>query len=149
MSYVVEVDQSGKIGDTKMATALALANGMEWAILIPAAEKRVCIQRLRGEGYGERMYYLLFATALFLLLRDCIEELILVIIDEEYRGKETMILGHLLNLFRRSGRRVKAEQFAFRRITKKSPAHRVALETLRGDRRADRVITAEELLEEF
>jgi len=149
MPYIVEVDQSGKIGDTNVATVLAFADGLERAILIPARDKRICIQHLRRRGYGDRLYYLLFATALFFLLREHIEELDHVTIDEEYRGKEGIILGHLLNLLRRSDKHVEADQFDFRRVGKKSPAHRVALETLRGDREPDEIITAEKLLGEF
>ncbi len=149
MPYIVEVDQSGKIGDTTVATVLAFANGIEQAILIPAKDKRICIQRLRRRGYGARLYYLLFATALFFLLRDHVEELDHVTIDEEYRGKEGIILGHLLNLLRRSDKYVEADRFSFRRIGKKSPAHRVALETLREEREPDKIISAEELLGEF
>ena len=35
----VEVDQSGKIGDTKVPTVLAFSNGKKVAILIPAKAK--------------------------------------------------------------------------------------------------------------
>ncbi len=43
------MDQSGKIGDTKVSTALAFSNGKRHAILIPATVKRECVRVLRGE----------------------------------------------------------------------------------------------------
>jgi len=43
----VEVDQSGKIGDTGIATVLAFSDTESYAILIPAKVKKTCIQELR------------------------------------------------------------------------------------------------------
>lgn len=48
----VEVDQSGKIGDTKVPTVLAFSNGRSFAVLIPAIVKRECLKRLRGQEIG-------------------------------------------------------------------------------------------------
>lgn len=44
MSESVEVDQSGKIGDTKVHTVLAFSNSYGFSILIPANVKRECIK---------------------------------------------------------------------------------------------------------
>ncbi len=57
MSYVVEVDQSGKIGETDKPTVLAFAGGKERAILIPAGVKRQIISQLRQLGKGDALYY--------------------------------------------------------------------------------------------
>jgi len=149
MSYVVEVDQSSKIGETGKATVVAFADGKERAILIPAEVKQKIVQELRRRGKGDTLYYLLFATALYLLLKEDIEDIDQVTIDIEYRGKEATIRGHLLNLLRRAGRRVEAEQIQFARLTKRSAAHRVAIATLRKHRRPDHVVTLEELLREL
>jgi hypothetical protein len=149
MPYVIEVDQSFKIGNTSKATVVAFADGKERAILIPAEVKRKIIQELRRRGKGVRLYYLLFATLLYLLLKEDIENIERVTIDIEYRQKEAMIKGHLLNLLRRAGKRVDGHQIQFARITKKSPAHRVAIKTLRKQRPPDHKVTFEELLREF
>ncbi len=67
----VEVDQSGKIGDTKVPTVLAFSNEESYAILIPAKVKRECVQRLREQGRtGKTFYMRLFAIGLFFLLKE-------------------------------------------------------------------------------
>lgn len=150
MAYVVEVDQSGrKVERTDKETIVAFANGNDRAILIPADVKREAIQELRRRRKAGSLKYLLFATALYLLLKDDIEDIDQVTIDIEYRGYESQIKEHLLNLLRRAGKRVESYQIHFDRITKKSPAHKVAIQTFRGQRKPDHVVTREELLREL
>jgi D-ribose pyranose/furanose isomerase RbsD len=91
----------------------------------------------------------LFATALHLLLKEDIEDIDRAIIDIEYRGKEDKIKEHLINLLRRSGKRVEAHQIQFDWITKQSPAHRTAIRTFRGQRKPDHVVSLDEWLREF
>lgn len=147
----VEVDQSGKIGDTKV---LAYSDGKskERSILVPAKVKRTCIRELRQMGKGDALYYQLFATGLFLLLKADIEDIDQVIIDIEYRGKNNVIREHVLNLFRRVGKKVKADQIKFdliHRGRKKPPAHDRAYYTYAGEVSPDRVVTVEEMLREL
>jgi hypothetical protein len=145
MAYVVEVDQSGrKVENTSKATIVAFANGKERAILIPAKVKRKIIPELRRQGKADSLHYLLFATALYLLLKEDIEEIDRAIIDIEYRGKENRIKEHLVNLLRRAGKRVEASQIQFDWITKESPAHRTAINTFRGQREPDHVVSLDE-----
>ena len=92
---------------------------------------------------------LLFAIALYLLLRDYTETLALVIIDAEYIGQERTIKTHLMNLMNRNGYHLPAPNVGFRRIGKKSPAHKLALETLRGKRKPGRIISLGNLLREL
>jgi len=97
----VEVDQSGKIGDTKIPTVLALSNGKRYSILIPTSVKRDCVQWLRSKRNGKletRIYIKLFSVGLFLLLRKHIKALEQVVIDIEYPGHEAQIKEQLLKL---------------------------------------------------
>ncbi|MFQ5594861.1 MAG: hypothetical protein ACE5HA_12015 [Anaerolineae bacterium] len=150
MAYVVEVDQSGrKVENTSKATVVAFANGKERAILVPAEVKREIIPKLRQHTRADSLHYLLFATVLYLLLKDDIEQIDRAIIDIEYRGKEDRIKAHLINLLRRAGKRVENSQIQFDWITKKSPAHRTAIRTFRGQREPDHVVSLDELLREF
>jgi hypothetical protein len=55
----------------------------------------------------------------------------------------------LINLLRRAGHRVESDQIQFRWIGKKSAAHVLALETLRGDKKPDLTLGQEDLLGEF
>jgi len=149
MPYVVEVDQSGKMG-AKGPTALAFSDGIDYKILIPASVKRECIEALRLRGRTGKVFYLqLFSAALFLLLEDHIGQVSLVTIDLEYPSKDRHVKEFLLNLFARAGRRVPAEVIRFDRIGRQSNAHKKALATFRGKAKPDRVITTEDLLEQL
>ncbi len=144
----IEVDQSIKIGDTRAATVIALANDLERSILIPATAKRICIQTLRGRWKSKTVvYYRLFAAALFILLRGILGNVPHIIIDVEYPGHERDIKNDLLFFCRRARVHVDPGSIQFALVGKSSPAHRVAIETLRGRRSPDIVATAEKLLE--
>jgi hypothetical protein len=149
MHHVVEVDQSGKMG-AKGPTALAFSDGIDHKILIPAAVKRECIEALRFRGKtGKVLYVQLFSVALFLLLKGHLEQMSQVTIDREYPSKDKQIKEFLLNLFKRAGTQVPAGAITFRRIGRKSNAHKKALATFRGTLEPDRVISTQDLLEQF
>ena len=146
----VEVDQSGKIGDTKVPTVLAFSNGKQYAILISTTVKRECIQKMRGERKLEtRLYIQLFSVCLYLLLRTDIRKLEQITIDFEYPGHESKIKEHLINLFLRAGIRVSPAKLHFDRIGKKSNSHRFALGVFTGKSKPNRVIRLDEILREF
>jgi hypothetical protein len=146
----VEVDQSGKIGDTKVPTALAFSNTKSHAILIPATVKRACLQELRRQGKsGTTLYMQLFATGLYLLLKDHIQGLTLIIIDVEYPGYNAMIKQHLVNLMWRAGIAVPTARIQFQHIGKKSRAHQHAKAVFLGVAKPNKVITLDEILAEF
>ena len=146
---VIEVDQSGKIG-AKGPTILAFSNEIDYKVLIPAKVKRECIKILRYRGKTGKVFYLqLFATALFLLLKDYLDRVTLVTIDPEYPSRDKDIKEFLLNLFRRTGRSLSADVIRFKRIGRKSNAHQKALATLRGEMKPDWVIKTKDLLEQF
>lgn len=146
----VQVDQSGKIGDTKVPTVLAFSNAESYAILIPATVKRSCLQKLRQRGKsGTTLYLRLFATGLYLLLKDHIQSLVLITIDVEYPGHDAAIKLYLLNLLRRAGITGSARKIRFQHIGKKSGAHKRAKAVFTGSEEPDRVIGEEEILAEF
>jgi len=146
----VEVDQSGKIGDTKVATVLAFFNGKQFAILIPATVKRDCIQKLRGKGKLEtRIYIQLFAVGLFLLLRRNTHALEQVIIDIEYPGHEAKIKEHLINLLQRAGIKLHRAKVQFGYVGKKSGAHQLAIGIFKNNSKPNQVIQLEQILREF
>ena len=151
MAHVVEVDQSGKFEDTRQNTVLAFANGITWSMLIPKAEKRVCLAALREQGVSESPAVIarLFATALFFLLQEHLSQIYRAVIDIEYTGNEAQIKEHLLNLLHRAGKKAEAHQIHFWRIGKQSPAHEAAILTLQGNRKPNRVLSSEEVLREF
>ena len=144
----VEIDQSGKIEQTSWDTALAFSDGIDYAILIPAAVKREAIVRLRSSGRrGRRLYLFLFSAGLYLLLEDHLEQLDSVTIDTEYQGNEADIKAHLLRLIWKASPTFEADRISFRSIGRKSSAHTKAVAVHRGDEEPDRRITLKELLD--
>lgn len=144
----VEVDQSGKIADTKVPTVLAFSNKLSYAILIPATEKRVCLHEMRRHGHaGTTLYLQLFSTALYLLLKDHIHQMSEVFIDIEYAGHNTKIKEWLLNLLKVDPDKIHFTQI--HRGRRKPPAHDKAYYTYRGELEADKMVTADELLHEL
>ena len=150
MAHVVEVDQSIKFENTKRDTVLAFSNAITFTLLIPASVKRDCVTLLRKKiTSGSTLYTQLFATCLFLLLRNYMNQLGMVIIDGEYTGKEAQIKQHLLHLFRNRGYKVDSQQITFGSIGKKSPAHEAAIETLRGNLNPNLIVRLEDMLAYF
>jgi hypothetical protein len=141
----VQVDQSGKIEDTRVQTVLAFSNQISYAILIPAPVKRKCVQILRRQ-YPKAFYLRLFSASLFLLLKDYLDRLNLITIDIEYMGKEETIKGILLDLIRKTHPGYPKDTIIFQRVGKRSPAHKKAIETYRGKRQADKKILAQDIL---
>lgn len=148
--HLVEVDQSGKFEATGQHTALALANSICFTVLIPATVKRDCIRELRKHGVqGPTMYTRLFATSLYFLLRNQIEQAVLVTIDTEYQGRDALIKQHLLYLLRRANYTVDAAQITFGYVGKHSSAHHAALAVFRSKVCPDLELTQKDLLGEF
>jgi len=143
----IEVDQSGKIEQTHKDTVLAFSNEISYAVLIPARVKREAINLLRTTGKrGKSLYISLFAVALYQLLKGHLDRIDLIAIDMEYEGNEQDVKLALLNLIWQRHPAYPAANVTFRRIGKKSTAHRKALATHRGVVTADRTLTVEELL---
>jgi hypothetical protein len=150
MLHIIQVDQSGKVEDTAQDTILALANGITFTIRIPSTVKRECITTLRRSGItGKTMYNQLFATGLFFLLKDKIQELDKVIIDIEYIGREAQIKEHLVQLLRRAHGIVESQRIQFGYIGEHTAADEIARQTLHKKRKPDEVIRLEMILGEF
>ena len=86
---------------------------------------------------------------LFFLLRQHIAALSRVVIDVEYPGNEAKIKEHVINLLRRAGYGVQADQIEFQLIGKKSTAHVLALNTCRGERAPSLVLHEADILAQF
>lgn len=156
-SMQVQVDQSGKVNETNRPTALAMANGMDFSIRISAREKRKVVEELRRRRPGwksKQIYLRMFATLLYLLLKDDIERMGRVIVDTEFSGAENQrdIKDWVLTLLRRQGIRVYRQQLVFQQIhrgKKEPPAHKLAWRVFKGYVKPDKIITAEDVLGEF
>jgi hypothetical protein len=89
----------------------------------------------------------MFAAALWLLLRDVIDTATEITIDAEYLGHEADIKAALLRMAWQRGRKIAAHTIVFSAIGKKSGAHKRAIGVYRSELRADRLITAGDLLD--
>jgi hypothetical protein len=128
-----------------------MANGIQYSIRLSARAKRECLREMeRRKPRRSRTMHrvLLFATLVYLLLKDHVGQLERVTIDVEYRGYESMIKDHVSNLFKRRGQEFGEDVVAFNHIGKKSPAHDLAISVFRGVVPPDREITAEDILPE-
>ncbi len=90
---------------------------------------------------------IVFAAALFLLLRGVVESITLAIIDQEYTGYDALIRTRLLQFLWGKGLRVYPDMFAFGYVGKKSRAHDLAMKVHRGKLAPDHRVTLKELLE--
>lgn len=150
MNHHSEIDQSFKFENTRADTALAIANGKPYSILIPAAVKRDCIHILRNKGIsGKTMYTKLFAISLYFLLKAHAAQLSHVIIDKEYPGKEGQIKDQLFNLLYRRGYKIEKDQIHFGLVGKQSKAHFAALATFRKERKPNKILSVKQILAEF
>lgn len=146
MPYVVEVDQSGKI-EQSGPTVLAFSDGISDAVLIPSAVKTQALQVLMDKGKPRKdARILLFATCLYVLLQDYLDQLQRVEIDVEYTGKDADIRASLLRLIWRKRLAFEPEKIVFRRVGKGSPADKKARAVRAGRDRVYRRITFRELL---
>ncbi|MEZ4711622.1 MAG: hypothetical protein R3A44_30790 [Caldilineaceae bacterium] len=146
----IEIDQSGRFEYTRQHTVLAFSNGRQGTILIPAKTKRACIEHIRNRGIKPpRQQTMLFATALYLLVRERINSSTTLVIDKEYFGNEGLVKSHLMNLLSRAGKWVESDQIQFTLIGKTSGAHHLAIATFREQLEPDRIIKLEEMLAEL
>ncbi len=148
---ILHVDQSIKWEVTKADTVLALASTgrdtIEATVVVPATVKRACLEVLRRRGHrGTSTVLRLFSATLFLLLEPYAAMADRIVIDSEYPGHEQDIQGALLNHLRRKHPRYDAARLAFGHVRKSSSAHRLALRTMRGQKKPGRVLRADDLL---
>jgi hypothetical protein len=82
-----------------------------------------------------------------LLIKDILSKLEEVVIDIEFEGKENVIKDILMNYIRKTHPKFSKRNILFRRIGKKSDAHKVAVTVFRDKRAEDRIIRREEIEE--
>lgn len=141
-----QIDQSGKVEDTNKLTIVAVADGKSKTLKISAKEKQKLIKVMRELDRPKKIFiYKMFAGLIFLLIKN--ERMDRIIIDKEYPGHEAFIKEIILQLLR--GVKAKPPQIDFSFIGKQSLAHKIAIETFRGIRKADMIIKAKEVLALF
>lgn len=142
----VEVDQSGKVEDTRVDTVLAFSDGTSGSILIPAKVKRECVEFVRDDRHKTKTLYLrIFCAGLFLLLEDNLPKIDQIIIDIEYLGREHDIKALLLRLIWEIYPTFNPDKIQFALVGKDSPAHIKGYSIFTGLEDADREVSFEEI----
>jgi hypothetical protein len=132
----VEIDQSGKLEQLNTDTVVACANkSIGNAVWISAGYKQKIMHRFRKSLIPVNdVAAIWFAITIYLLIEGMSKDLILIV-DEEYTGKENVILETLKKLLEMKFRGKWVGDIWFRRIGKVSPAHILALKLHRLKRK--------------
>jgi len=112
-------------------------------VKIAGTEKQKLLAVMRTLDRPKQNYvYKVFAALIYFLLADEIVDS--VVIDREYTGHEVTIKNIIIQLLNKNGKSVPDIRFGY--VGKSSGAHKAALNVFRGDKEADMVVTAKEML---
>ena len=137
----IEIDQSGKVEDTSKDTILCISNDVHHTVFVSKQSKR-SLQRVFRQNGMIRNYVLFTFTALLALLLKQSKPMHHVIIDEEYKGKDKIILCILHEMLDLDT----IPPISFGRIGKLSPAHVRAKAVATKVKKPSRIISSESLL---
>lgn len=129
----IEIDQSGKLENTNVSTAVGFSNGKSKSIIISSREKIKLQKYFRDIGKRRIYIYFSFSALIYLLIKSekSIEEMI---IDTEYPGQEPLIKNYIVNLCGASKKKFDKRQLYFKQIGKKSRAHYISITSYRTKR---------------
>lgn len=144
--HTVEIDQSIKIEDAG-DTVIAFSDGFSGAIVIPHRAKQAAIRVLLARSKRRKVYHLVFAAGVYLLLKGSLDRVEEVVIDTEYAGYAADIKAFLLRRIWEDYPGFRPEQIVVRAVGKRSPAHYKAEAVRKGRDRGYRKVTQRELLE--
>ena len=143
----IEIDQSGKVEATRVATALAFSNHESYVVYMSAKTKRECLEYVRAlHKKPEYQYTRIFCACLFLLIENHAERLDSILIDTESPGKNGLIKSMLIGYLSKFGIEHSKMRIHFGFVGKRAKVHEVAIETYRGKRKPDQVITLEDIM---
>lgn len=96
----IEIDQSGKVEDTRKLTVICFANGKAKTLLISAKEKRKVLIIMREIDRPHKNFvFRIFSGLIFLLIKN--EKIDSLVIDREYQRKPDVIVkaSDVLDIF--------------------------------------------------
>jgi len=141
----IEIDQSGKIEDTRVDTALVFSNGKSKSILINKKNKRELQKIFRNMNKGHVFIFKTFAILIFLLIKNDLMKIQHICIDLEYPGKDYLIKDYLLTIIRRY-RSFDKRDIVFTKVDRKTRAHGLAINVYREHIKPDIIITKEDII---
>ncbi|KPJ54897.1 hypothetical protein AMJ47_02380 [Parcubacteria bacterium DG_72] len=140
----IKIDQSGKIEDTRVNTALAFSDGRRKTILIDRREKRKLQEIFRKNNKHHVFIFKTFAILIFLLIKNDLTEIQRIGIDLEYPGKDYLIKDYLLTMIRKY-RSFDKRDIIFIKVDRKTKAHELAINVHRGHIKPDIMVTKEDI----
>lgn len=145
----IEVDQSIKIEQTNGDTVIAFSNHTSKSLIISASDKKELQTIFRKAGKRRVFVYRVFAILVFLLIKDHLETIDMMIIDREYFGWEPQIKDYLLQEIRKVKHSFRAKQIQFRLIGKGSRAHALAYQVARRHKKPDMTVSWAQVARSF
>ena len=143
----VEIDQSGKLEQLNTDTVVAYSDGSYGTIVLKTIVKQKIIRELRKSLIPRRdIVAIWFAVVVYLLIKDLAKNTV-ILLDEEYTGKNTIIEEALSKLLQQRFHYKWIGSIRFQQIGKDSPAHKLAWSTHRTKRRVGvRKLTVEDII---
>lgn len=134
-----EVDQSGKIENTSQKTVIAYSNSSKNALVLTAKDKRKLQELYRRRGMPRLFVIHVFAIAVYLLIKDQLNDRYRFLVDIEYEGY-TKVIAEIIECL--SGKRANIE---WGYIGKSSPAHDYSVSVFKGKVKEYKTATAKEV----
>jgi serine/threonine protein kinase len=148
--YRADVDCIGRIEDTSNKTVLSISAGLSHSISISGDDKQKALKHisdLHPRWGSTRRHVFLHTLLLFILIKDQVKKLDVVVIDIEYAGYEFQIRNTLLILLRKANVPAKKEQISFQKIDRSSPARQMASRIFKGRAEPDLIVGAKQIID--
>jgi len=141
----IEIDTSSRL-DQSGDTIFGFSDHFQKTLLLKQVTRDECLESLTGRRLSRELR--VFAACIYLLIEDHFDQLEEIRIDQEYPGHEGEIKRHLANLIQthQPHTQFREEYIRITPIGKKSMAHEVAWGTLRKQRRVDRIVKTQDIL---
>lgn len=138
----IEIDQSGKIEDY-LDTVVAFRNKEQYTVLLQREIKTQILNKYRNKYKDIR--YRLLAILIYHCIKNYLDKVQLIIIDDEYEKRGIDIKKHLLRLIWKDYPNFDKKLIKFSRIGKMSNAHRLAYQTFIGKLAPNKILTKKEV----
>lgn len=137
----VEVDVSGAVAQTAVASVFAYSNGKNYSILISSKIKRLALEHFRlfsEKKFHKTFYFKLYISGLIILFSSLSGNYDIVL-DTELYGQDENIKGELKKILENK------VNLSFKQIGRKSPAHFLAKGVFLKKIQPNKIVTFVEL----
>lgn len=130
----VEVDQSGRVEDTRHQTVLAFSNNVQRHLAIGAVAKRELFAAFRNKHKSKKILGIkIFSVLLSLLLEKFLKSAQFIMVDQEYVGYENLIKSYFYPMAISMGVKISSDKIRLGRIGKKPSARKSAIHVFRNE----------------